>query len=56
MFPAVAVIISTFVEGFIWDIFTFSGFAMMLVGNLVVLAKPGMLKNLRLTRINTRSA
>ena len=44
MFPAVAVIISTFVEGFIWDIFTFSGFAMMLVGNLVVLAKPGMLK------------
>jgi drug/metabolite transporter (DMT)-like permease len=56
MFPAVAVIISTFVEGFIWDIFTFSGLAMMLVGNLVVLAKPGMLKNLRLTRINTRSA
>ncbi len=55
MFPAVAVIISTFFEGFTWDIFTFSGLAMMFVGNLVVLAKPGIVKDFRLTRINTRS-
>ncbi len=55
MFPAVAVVISTFFEGFTWDIFTFSGLAMMFVGNLVVLAKPGIVKDFRLTRINTRS-
>ncbi len=40
MFPAVAVVISSFVEGFVWDIYTFSGLALMLAGNLVVLAKP----------------
>jgi len=40
MFPAVAVVISSFVEGFVWDIYTFTGLALMLAGNLVVLAKP----------------
>ena len=40
MFPAVAVVISTFVEGFIWDIYTLSGLTLMLLGNLLVLAKP----------------
>ena len=40
MFPAVAVVISTFVEGFVWDTYTILGLTAMLVGNLVVLSKP----------------
>jgi len=40
MFPAVAVVISTFVEGFVWDSYTFVGLSLMLSGNLLVLAKP----------------
>jgi drug/metabolite transporter (DMT)-like permease len=40
MFPAVAVIISTVVEGFVWNIYTFTGFGLMLLGNLLVLTKP----------------
>ena len=39
MFPAVAVIISTFVEGFAWSIYTVVGLCFILVGNLVVLAR-----------------
>ncbi|WP_019027338.1 DMT family transporter [Colwellia piezophila] len=39
MFPAVAVVISSFVEGFTWDSFTYVGLSLMLAGNLVVLAK-----------------
>ena len=39
MFPAVAVVISSFVEGFTWDGFTYVGLGLMLAGNLVVLAK-----------------
>jgi drug/metabolite transporter (DMT)-like permease len=45
MFPAVAVVISSFVEGFTWDIYIFTGLALMLTGNLVVLAKPKKSKN-----------
>jgi len=44
MFPAVAVVISSFVEGFVWDIYTFTGLTLMLAGNLVVLAKPKKVK------------
>lgn len=40
MFPAVAVVISTFFEGFVWDSYTFVGLSLMLSGNLLVLAKP----------------
>ena len=40
MFPGVAVVISTFVEGFVWDTYTILGLTAMLVGNLVVLSKP----------------
>lgn len=39
MFPAVAVVISTFFEGFIWDIYTVVGLILMVLGNLVVLSK-----------------
>jgi drug/metabolite transporter (DMT)-like permease len=40
MFPAVAVMISTFVENFHWSWFTVIGFISILAGNLVVLARP----------------
>jgi drug/metabolite transporter (DMT)-like permease len=40
MFPAVAVIISTFVEDFSWTTFTVIGLVFILIGNLVVLARP----------------
>lgn len=39
MFPAVAVIISTFVEDFNWSVFTVAGLIFILFGNLVVLTK-----------------
>ena len=40
MFPAVAVVISTFVEDFSWTLFTVAGLSFILAGNLVVLMKP----------------
>ncbi len=40
MFPAVAVIISTFVEGFVWSSYTVVGMVCIVIGNLVVLTKP----------------
>ena len=40
MFPAVAVIISTFVEDFEWNIFAIAGLTIIILGNLVILAKP----------------
>lgn len=40
MFPAVAVVISTFVEGFQWTTFTIFGFSAILLGNLIVLMRP----------------
>ena len=40
MFPAVAVVISTFVENFSWSLFTVAGLSFILAGNLVVLMKP----------------
>ena len=51
MFPAVAVVISSFVEGFVWDSYTFIGLSLMLAGNLAVLAKPGILKRFSFTRL-----
>lgn len=45
LFPAVAVVISTFVEDFQWSIFTIVGFSSILLGNLVILTKPKILKN-----------
>ena len=56
MFPAVAVVISSFFEGFIWDSYTFIGLSLMLAGNLVVLARPDMLKRFRFTRLKTSKA
>jgi drug/metabolite transporter (DMT)-like permease len=45
LFPAVAVIISTFVEDFSWSIHTILGLIFILMGNLVVLTKPKKGKN-----------
>ncbi|MBL4911324.1 MAG: EamA family transporter [Alteromonadaceae bacterium] len=44
LFPAVAVVISTFVEDFQWSIFTVVGFGSILLGNLVILTKPKSIK------------
>ncbi|WP_057832785.1 DMT family transporter [Colwellia sp. TT2012] len=54
MFPAVAVVISSVVEGFTWDSYTFIGLGLMLAGNLVVLANPGILKRFSFSRLKTR--
>jgi len=40
MFPAIAVIISTFAEDFSWSVYTVVGLSLILLGNLIVLAKP----------------
>jgi drug/metabolite transporter (DMT)-like permease len=40
MFPAVAVLISSFVEGFSWNVFTIIGLGFIFSGNLVLLLKP----------------
>jgi drug/metabolite transporter (DMT)-like permease len=39
MYPAVAVILSTLFEGFVWDSYTIVGLFLMILGNLVVLSK-----------------
>jgi len=44
IFPAIAVLISTVVEGFIWSEYTVIGLSFVLLGNLVVLTKPSSLK------------
>jgi drug/metabolite transporter (DMT)-like permease len=40
MFPAVAVLISTLVEDFSWNIYTVVGLLIIVAGNIVVLTKP----------------
>lgn len=44
IFPAIAVIISTVVEDFHWSEYTVIGLSFVLIGNLVVLAKPKSIK------------
>ena len=39
IFPAIAVLISTLVEGFVWSEFTVVGLSLVLLGNLIVLTK-----------------
>jgi drug/metabolite transporter (DMT)-like permease len=46
IFPAIAVIISTIVEGFVWSEYTVIGLSFVLLGNLVVLAKASTLQRL----------
>jgi drug/metabolite transporter (DMT)-like permease len=49
MFPAVAVVISSFVEGFSWNIYTVIGLLIILAGNIVVLTKPRKNKQLNIS-------
>jgi drug/metabolite transporter (DMT)-like permease len=46
IFPAVAVLISSVVEGFTWSEFTVIGLTLVLLGNLVVLTKAATLRRL----------
>lgn len=46
IFPAIAVLISTVVEGFSWSEYTVFGLGFVLLGNLVVLSKPTTLQRL----------
>jgi drug/metabolite transporter (DMT)-like permease len=45
MFPGVAVVISTFIEGFEWSAFTIVGLCLILIGNLIVLKPKKFLKS-----------
>ncbi len=49
MFPAVAVVISSIVEGFSWNIYTVIGLLIILAGNIVVLTKPRKNKHLNIS-------
>jgi len=49
MFPAVAVVISSIVEGFSWNIYTVIGLLIILAGNIVVLTKPRNNKHLNIS-------
>lgn len=46
IFPAIAVLISTVVEGFVWSEYTVIGLSFVLLGNLIVLAKASTWKRL----------
>jgi len=46
LFPAVAVLISTVVEDFLWSEYTMIGLTFILLGNLIVLTKPSLLARL----------
>lgn len=50
MFPAVAVVISTLVENFSWNIYTVIGLSIIVAGNIVVLTKPRKNKNLNIAQ------
>jgi len=49
MFPAVAVVISSIVEGFNWNVYTVIGLLIILAGNIVVLTKPKKNKQLKIS-------
>jgi len=54
MFPAIAVLISSFVENFQWSAFTVIGLSCIFVGNIIVLSKPRTLaKKEASTRLET---
>jgi drug/metabolite transporter (DMT)-like permease len=46
LFPLVAVVLSTLFEGFVWTSYTFSGFALVLLGNALVLTPYAKIKAL----------
>ncbi|WP_448553683.1 DMT family transporter [Thalassotalea montiporae] len=56
LFPAVAVAISTVVEGFVWDQYTVFGFIAIMVGNFVMLSKPRALKRDKMIVSNDKAS
>ncbi|WP_286264932.1 DMT family transporter [Thalassotalea atypica] len=50
LFPGVAVILSTFFEGFQWHAYTVIGLVTILAGNLVIIAKPKKVKKVESVR------
>ena len=54
LFPAVAVAISTAIEGFEWNQYTVLGFATIMIGNFVMLAKPKKAASQQTTNEATR--
>ena len=52
LFPAIAVVISTFVEGFHWSEYTVIGLSFILLGNLVVLTKLSLLPRLLANKVS----
>lgn len=46
MFPVVAVILSSLFEGFVWNVYTVSGFLLVAVGNLIVLTPVEKIKQI----------
>lgn len=56
LYPGVAVLISTVVEGFIWSEYTVIGLTLVLIGNLVVLTKPATLQRLFMTKVEPKKA
>jgi len=55
LFPAIAVLISTFVEDFHWSEFTIIGLSFILLGNLVVLTKARFIPRLFSNKISMTS-
>ena len=53
IFPAITVLISTVVEGFVWSEYTVIGLSFVLLGNLVVLTKPSSLKRWYTPKLQT---
>jgi drug/metabolite transporter (DMT)-like permease len=43
--PLVALILSTFFEGYVWTIYAFAGVALVLIGNAIVLSAPAQPRN-----------
>ncbi len=52
MFPVVAVILSSFFEDFVWDIYSISGFILVGVGNLIMLVPENKFVKLKVFVIN----
>ncbi len=54
LFPAIAVLISTIVEDFLWSEFTVIGLSFILLGNLVVLAKSQKIQQVLTKRLQAK--
>jgi drug/metabolite transporter (DMT)-like permease len=44
LMPLVALVLSTFFEGYVWTIYAFAGVALVMIGNVIVLSVPAAVK------------